>query len=200
MSIWIAVSDSLPAYRQGIMATLAEAGFHPEAPGDLLKWAQEVPRQVILMTLESDDDWELLTVVRASRPNLPVVAVIAATTVQAQVRAISNGAVATLPRDAKPETVREVLKAAVDGVSMLSVEVVRALVERPKAEPSGPSIGERELQWLRELAKGITVAQLAELAGYSERAMFRLLRNLYSRLGVKNRTEALMLAQKRGWL
>jgi DNA-binding NarL/FixJ family response regulator len=200
MSIWIAISDSLPAYRHGIMTTLADAGFHPEAPSDLLKWALQAPRQVILMTLESDDDWGLLAVVRASRPDLPVVAVIADSTVQAQVRAISSGAVATLPRDATPETVQEVLKATVDGVSMLSVDVVRALAERREARPDGRSIGNRELQWLRELAKGKTVAQLAELAGYSERAMFRLLRTLYSRLEVNNRTEALMLAQKRGWL
>jgi DNA-binding CsgD family transcriptional regulator len=42
--------------------------------------------------------------------------------------------------------------------------------------------------------------QLAEQAGYSERAMFRLLKNIYSRLGVRNRTQALMLAKDQGWL
>jgi DNA-binding CsgD family transcriptional regulator len=41
---------------------------------------------------------------------------------------------------------------------------------------------------------------VANLAGYSERAMFRLLRGLYARIGVRNRTEALMRAKERGWL
>jgi DNA-binding CsgD family transcriptional regulator len=45
-----------------------------------------------------------------------------------------------------------------------------------------------------------TVRQLADRAGYSERMMFRLLRDLYDRLRVKGRTEALMLARERGWL
>jgi DNA-binding NarL/FixJ family response regulator len=57
-----------------------------------------------------------------------------------------------------------------------------------------------QLEWLRALAQGITVAQLAERHGYSERAMFRHLRDLYARMGAKGRTEALMLANRRGWL
>jgi DNA-binding CsgD family transcriptional regulator len=62
------------------------------------------------------------------------------------------------------------------------------------------AISDREIEWLRTLAAGSTVARLAEGVGYSERAMFRLLRDLYQRLGVKSRTEALMLAQQQGWL
>ena len=52
----------------------------------------------------------------------------------------------------------------------------------------------------RELAGGVTVAQLAAQVGYSERMMFRLLRELYDRLHVRGRTDALMLARERGWL
>jgi DNA-binding CsgD family transcriptional regulator len=44
------------------------------------------------------------------------------------------------------------------------------------------------------------VGQLADQAGYSERAMFRMLRNLYAKLKVSTRTEALMHARERGWL
>jgi DNA-binding CsgD family transcriptional regulator len=50
------------------------------------------------------------------------------------------------------------------------------------------------------LATGMTVAQLAAKAGYSERAMFRLLRSLYVRMGAKNRTEALIRAYEHGWI
>ena len=49
-------------------------------------------------------------------------------------------------------------------------------------------------------AGGSTVAALANQAGYSERAMFRLLHGLYQRLGVRTRTEALIRAHERGWL
>jgi DNA-binding NarL/FixJ family response regulator len=56
------------------------------------------------------------------------------------------------------------------------------------------------LSWLRALAAGRTVAQLADQAGYSERAMFRLLRLLYQDMGVGGRVEALLRARDEGWL
>ena len=45
----------------------------------------------------------------------------------------------------------------------------------------------------------MTVNQLAAKARYSERMMFRLLRELYSRFGARTKVEALMLAREQGW-
>jgi hypothetical protein len=50
------------------------------------------------------------------------------------------------------------------------------------------------------LAGGSTAAERARAAGYSERTMFRLLRALYRKLPVRNRTEALMYARDHGWI
>jgi DNA-binding CsgD family transcriptional regulator len=47
--------------------------------------------------------------------------------------------------------------------------------------------------WLRELADGTTVSQLATKAGYAERMIFRLLRDLNSRFGAGTRVQALIL-------
>jgi DNA-binding NarL/FixJ family response regulator len=93
-----------------------------------------------------------------------------------------------------------VLVAAISGRSVLPVEVVRALtatgdVQRPDRIPP-----ETEISWIRQLTQGLTVARLAERAGYSERMMFRLLRDLYQRWGVANRTEAIIHARDNGWL
>ena len=56
------------------------------------------------------------------------------------------------------------------------------------------------MDWLRALAAGATVHQLAERIGYSEREMYRLLRAVYDRLGVPNRTQALVWATRQGIL
>jgi hypothetical protein len=56
-SVRIAVSDLLPVFRRGIMATLGDAGFDPEAPEDLAAWIPEEHRRVVLLTLESAEDW-----------------------------------------------------------------------------------------------------------------------------------------------
>ena len=67
---------------------------------------------------------------------------------------------------------------------------------RNSMKPWSPADNRR----LRELARGTTVGRLAADVGYSERMMFRLLRELYARLGAGNRTDALVKAQAKGWL
>jgi len=61
-------------------------------------------------------------------------------------------------------------------------------------------LSEQRLSWLCRLAAGSTVAELADAAGYSERAMFRILRQLYRDMGVENRMQAVLLARELGWL
>jgi DNA-binding NarL/FixJ family response regulator len=95
-----------------------------------------------------------------------------------------------------------VFEAAVQGTSLLPIEVVRILASpsEPPAEAPPDMPTTREIEWLQQLASGITVTQLAGQAGYSERAMYRLLRTLYEKLKVRSRTEALMRARERGWV
>jgi DNA-binding NarL/FixJ family response regulator len=201
MFIHIAVSDSTPALQRGIAAMLVEAGYRVEAPEDVVSWAQQEARWVVFMGLRSAEDWSRLEAVAKGRHGLTVVAMLEDTAVPIVVRAVAAGAAAVVSRDASPDTIRLALEAAVEGRSLLPTDVVENLLE--PVEPSrdrreGPS--ERELEWLRALASGLTVSQLASRTGYSERAMFRLLRQLYARLGVGNRTEALIRAQEQGLL
>jgi DNA-binding NarL/FixJ family response regulator len=201
MTVRVAVSDPLPVFRRGIMAILGDAGFDPEAPDDLMTWLRDEQRRVVLMTLQSPEDWVLLDRLRQDRPDIIVVAVLEEVSVATYVRALTCGAVAAVPRDAPPEGVKRVFEAALQGTSLLPTDVIRALASPSEPPPDAPEVpAAREIAWLRELAHGLTVVQLANRAGYSERAMFRLLRDLYARMGVRNRTEALMSARERGWL
>jgi DNA-binding NarL/FixJ family response regulator len=201
VSIRIAVLDPLPVFRRGLMAVLGDSSFEVRSPDDLLTWIREERRPFVLISLLSSDDWALLTRLREARPDTTVIAVLADASLHSQVHAILSGAVAAVPRDALPETLCKVFEAAVAGESLLPVEVVRALTSpQPMQEKDESTPSPVEIGWLRELAFGTTVAQLADQAGYSERAMFRLLRALYRRVGARNRTEALMRAQERGWL
>jgi DNA-binding NarL/FixJ family response regulator len=202
MSVRIAVSDPLPLVQRGIMAVLGDAGFQPEVPEDLLDWVREKQRRVVLFTPHAPERWKLLAELCDADADVLVVALLTETSVPTYVQAIESGAIAAVPRDAPPELVHQVFDAALEGKSLLPVEVVRVLAApRTVREPehqTGPSL--REIEWLQQLAGGATVGQLADRAGYSERAMFRLLRELYGRIGVKNRTEALMRGKEEGWL
>jgi DNA-binding NarL/FixJ family response regulator len=203
-SINLAVSDPLPMFRRGILATLSHVGFEPETPEALLAWIRREQHPVVLLTLESANDWNVLAELRNVDARALAVAVLVDPTIRCYMRAISAGAAAVVPRDALPETILQLVESAVAGRSVLPIEVVRALAScqgLPEADENDLSpLSPQEKDWLRHLADGATVAQLANGAGYSERAMYRLLRGLYSRIGARNRTEALMYAKERGWL
>jgi DNA-binding NarL/FixJ family response regulator len=200
MPVRIAVSDPLPAYRRGMLATLDAAGFDPETPTDLLEWVRQEARTVVLLTLETAADWSLLARLRQEPTDVVVVAILSDASPSAYVRAVVAGAVTALPRDAAVDVVKHVFDEAVRGFSVLPVDVVQALAAPHHRTEDGPEIDPQELGWLRGLADGATVAQLAERNGYSERAMFRQLRELYAKLRVKNRTQALLVAHRQGWL
>jgi DNA-binding NarL/FixJ family response regulator len=201
MLVRVAVFDPLPVFRYGLMEALGDVGVRSEAPDDLMAWVREEQRRVVLMTLRSAEDWTLLAQLRRARPDVVVVAVLEETDLSTYVRALAAGAVSAVPRDAPPEVVLQIFEAAASGRSLIPIEVVRILASSEDPAPESQELpSPREIEWLQHLASGVTVAQLADRAGYSERAMFRLLRSLYGRLNVRTRTEALMFARERGWL
>jgi DNA-binding NarL/FixJ family response regulator len=86
-----------------------------------------------------------------------------------------------------------------EGQAVLPADVL-ALLATTGPDADTPIAFPDRIEWLRQLASGRTVAELAGRAGYSERAMFRLLTAFYRDLGVRSRVEAIMLARDRGWI
>jgi DNA-binding NarL/FixJ family response regulator len=91
-----------------------------------------------------------------------------------------------------------VVRAAADGHTLMPRDIARTLC-RPRNGPP-PQLSPREREWLLRLADSWTVGGLARRAGYSEREMYRLLADVYARLGASNRTEALLFADRWGLL
>ncbi|GIF02126.1 response regulator transcription factor [Paractinoplanes rishiriensis] len=203
MFVRVAVSDPLPVFRRGILACLPEAGFESPTREELLRWARTAERRVVLLSVQVPEDWQLMADLCREPGDVLVVALLSEPTVPAYVRALAAGAAAAVSRDATPAEVREAFEAALDGRVTLPIAVVRAMTS-PGGSGETTVLDDRpaatEIEWLRHLAGGATVAQLAAHAGYSERMMFRLLRELYTRLGVGGRTEALMRARDRDWI
>nr|WP_296075685.1 DNA-binding response regulator [uncultured Actinoplanes sp.] len=201
MLVRIAVSDPLPLFRRGVMAALADAGVAAEAPDDLLAWVRTDERRIVLLTTRTPEDWTLLADVCGARNGTIVLAVVEEPSVTVHLQALTAGAVGVLARDTSPEQLREALTVVARGSSILPIAVVRTLAAQAGTAPpddAGTAPTAEEIGWLRALAGGSSVATVADRAGYSERMMFRLLRQLYARMGAASRTEALMRARAAG--
>lgn len=195
----VAVVDPLPLFCAGVAAALAAAHV-VEQPLDVLTWLHGRPTAVLIISLGSESDWSLLGAISSNYCNVAVVALTVDTNSAAGVRAVRAGACSVLRRAVRPELLRQAVDAAADGISLLPADVLRAMSggETPGRQPKSRLVSEEQISWLRALASGSTVTDLAARSGYSERAMYRLLRDLYDQFGVRGRTEALMRAQSAG--
>ncbi|MEU7769844.1 LuxR C-terminal-related transcriptional regulator [Micromonospora taraxaci] len=188
--------DPLPLCRRGVAAALGELGHAVDSPDDVVSWLGDADQAVVL-GLSRDFGWDVLADLHERRPALPILVLIDKPDLRSYVRAVKDGAAGAVARSCSPLELQRVFAALLDGQALLPVDVVRSLAtdDRATGVPS-----EQERSWLRQLADGGTVADLAERAGYSERMMFRHLRELYGRIPARNRTEALMYARDRGWI
>jgi DNA-binding NarL/FixJ family response regulator len=202
MEIRVAVVDPLPLYQRGVAASLGDIGITPDVPDDIWAWTADGGTEVVLLSLCAPADWQLLAELHAARPDTLLLALIDAPDTGAYLRALGSGAFGAMPRASFPAALQQMFTALVNGQVVLPVEVVRSLVDAQQrgVHVSTTMPSPQELTWLRRLADGRTVAQLAQSAGYSEREMFRRLRALYLKLPVRNRTEALIYARDMGWI
>lgn len=183
------VLERAASYRRGLEGALRDAGF---VVTDLDEAA------IVLAPLREPDDCAR---VEGCARSAVVVALIPDAEASSYAHALRHGASGAAAWDENPEQIVAAVTAAASG----SVCIPRATAAEMAAwgpDPHGtvPAIAEDEVEWLLELARGGTVVKLAERYGYSERAVFRKLADLYARLGVTGRAEALVAADRMGLL
>ncbi|MDN3354172.1 hypothetical protein [Actinomadura sp. DC4] len=201
MTVPVAVVDPLPMYRQGVVAVLSAAGHAVETPSDVLEWVRRVDRSMVLLTIESECSWDVLRQLHDVSVAHLVIALLEERSPTLGAAALRAGASSVLWRAVTAATLRRTVEATIDGQTVLPAAVTAVLTAGSVAGgATGWSPQLEQVAWLRQLAAGTTVARLAVQAGYSERAMFRLLRALYDHMGVGSRTEAIIRAQELGWL
>lgn len=99
------------------------------------------------------------------------------------------------------QLISETIQAGLENhVSEQRQRIVAKLPARtpPGAPPDYPSLTVRELEVLRSLSTGVTDRAMGEQLGVSERTIQYHLSNIYKKLGVKRRSEAIAWALKTG--
>ncbi|WP_157720257.1 DNA-binding response regulator [Friedmanniella luteola] len=191
----LAISDPLPVYRLGVAAALVDFGASVDTPSDLHSWCLDVPDRLAVLTVLTNQHWLLLEEL-GRLPHVSVIAVLADSNADAEFRAFNAGAVGVVRRDAEPEEFRRIVAAILEGCATIPVPVLRRLISQEPNVSGAPTSS--ELAWLSALAAGATVSDVAHRAGYSERMMFRLLAEVYRKLGTSRRIDAVMTAKKLG--
>jgi DNA-binding NarL/FixJ family response regulator len=185
------VAESAASYRRGLESAFRDQGWEVVGEGS--------EPDVAVVACRAGDECE--QVARWSAIAAIVVALVDPLDAKTLAHATGHGAAVATAWTASPERIVEVAEAVLRGDFLVPVEVGRELAAvGPDPHETRPQVTAVEAGWLRTLAAGATVAELAEDAGYSERSMFRHLAAIYGTLGAANRFEALLAAERLGLL
>ncbi|HBB33251.1 MAG TPA: DNA-binding response regulator [Cyanobacteria bacterium UBA9273] len=109
-------------------------------------------------------------------------------------RGLRAGAQGYLLKDAKPNELLNVIRIVHSGQQYVSPTVARKLVERM----NNPVLSERELEVLRLMARGLSNQDIGTALNIGESTVKSHVTRILSKLGVSDRTQAVIVAVKRG--
>ncbi|WP_295817867.1 response regulator transcription factor [uncultured Deinococcus sp.] len=210
-AITLLLVDDHPVVRKGTRELLegesdlhvvGEAGSGAEA----ITRARALTPDVILMDV-SMPGMNGIEATRAIKKEQPGVGVLVLTSYDddAYVFALLEaGAAGYLLKNASEDDLLGAVRAVAAGESALHPSVARKVLERFSANttptPPEDDLSPRELEVLRVAATGRTNKEIARDLDISPRTVQVHLANIFSKLGVGSRTEAVLYGIKRGWI
>ncbi len=193
----VAIWDPDPVFSVGLATTLRRTSLAVDDPDDYMAWAAEAGTRALVASMSIVNSGDRLTALRASKKDLAIVAVVEDDAIEETQTALTAGACSALPRHSKSSDFAAAVLAAFDGMSLLPRETLHNLSARATIEPPlRLTTGEEDL--LRALASGHTVSMLGSSFHYSPRQMHRQINRLYSKIGVANRSAAIVKATQWG--
>ena len=114
------------------------------------------------------------------------------------VAALDAGAVGYLLKDADPEDIIAGVRAVSRGESPLNPRAARQLLTARRASPSEVDLTPRESEVLVLVRHGLANKQIARRLGISERTVKAHLTSVFASIGVSDRTQAAVWAERQG--
>lgn len=210
-TIRVILADDHTVFRQGLKSLLAleedikivgEAANGKEA----IDYANQMHPDIIIMDINMPqlNGLEATKRIKADLPKIKIVILTSQGDDKSVFSLIEAGADGYLLKDVAAENLVSAIRDVNDGKSILHPEVTQKLLTRfvTKGEPAkqkpGDLLTDREIEVLQALSKGYTNQQIAEELYISQRTVQNHLHNIYNKLGINGRTEAVIYAMQEG--
>jgi DNA-binding NarL/FixJ family response regulator len=205
MPIRILIADDHSVVRQGLKMFLAldpelEVIGEAENGAEAVKLAGELQPDVVLMDLLMPvmDGITAIENIRATLPDIEVLAVTSVLEDTAVIRAIRAGAIGYMLKDTQADELCRAIKAAAAGQVQLSPEAASRLLREVRAPESPEALTDRETDVLRLLARGLANKEIAQQLSIGEKTVKTHVSHILSKLGVASRTQAALYAARVG--
>lgn len=212
--ITVAIVDDEPVIQTGLENLLKRSpgfacvGVYSDAES-AMKGLPLRPPDVLLMDIQLPglDGISAIRTLRGRLPNTEIIMLTALEDRERTFAAFTSGASGYLLKGTRPSKILEAIKEVYAGGAPMSASIARRLVKffgsennpvptasqpRVQAVASNSHLTARERQVLNLMAEGLLYKEAADRLGLSVDTIRAHLRNVYKKLGVRNRTEALL--------
>ncbi len=207
-TIRVVIADDHPVVREGLAAML-EREPDLEVVGEARDGQEAIERvaalrpDVVLMDLQMPrvDGVEAIRQIREHHSGVHVLVLTTYDDDESILRGVEAGARGYLLKDAPRDELFRAVRAVARGESLLQPAVATRLlnrVARKSAPPAPDVLTERELDVLRLLARGAANKEIGVELHISESTVKTHVANIFQKLSVSDRTEAVTVALQRG--
>jgi two-component system NarL family response regulator len=200
-AIRVLIADDHSIFRQGLATIISRAPdmvviAQAENGQQAIDLFQEHQPDVTLMDLRMPEveGVEAITAIRAGSKSARIIVLTTYDSDEDIYRGLQAGAKGYLLKETLPDELLNAIRAVYQGQQYIPPEVGAKLVQRM----SNPVLSERELGVLRSMAKGMSNADIAAALGISEGTVKSHVNRILSKLDVNDRTQAVIVAIKRG--
>jgi DNA-binding NarL/FixJ family response regulator len=163
--------------------------------------AEHRPDVLLLdLSMPDVDGIEVTKRLRDASPDTRVVVFTSFSDRERIVQALDAGAVGYLLKDAEPEELHAAVQAASRGEAPITPRAAAALLADRRERPAEVALTAREREVLALVVEGLANKQIARRMGISEKTVKGHLTNLFQRIGVADRTQAALWAERTGAL
>lgn len=211
-AIRIGLVEDDPHVRDGIARALSlQPGWRLHALAGSLSQAAKLPLtelELLLLDIGLPDGSGLQLLPQLPR-QLPVLVVSALGDEATVVQALEQGAAGYLLKEARAQELIASIQAVLDGGAPISPGVAAHLLRRmrqprpPEPHPKPPALDQltaRETEVLRILTRGYSYEETARLLGISRHTVGQHIKQIYAKLAVSSRSQAVYQAIQAGWV
>jgi DNA-binding NarL/FixJ family response regulator len=207
----VLIADDHPLFRNGMRALL-EADLDTEVVGEAttgeeaIEMAATLQPDVILMDLQMPrmSGIEATRSILHTSPHIRILVVTMYEDDHSVFTAMRAGARGYLLKGASPDEVLRAIAAVGSGEAIFSPSIATRLIDffanlQPTALPQAlPELTEREHEILTLLAQGLSNAAIAKQLGLSAKTVSNYVSNIFSKLQVADRAQAMLRARQAG--
>lgn len=190
--------------READMEVIGEAGDGEEA----VRLVKQLRPGIVLMDIAMPglNGIEATRQIKSTLPQTKILVLTAYDNPEFIAAMIEAGAVGYLLKNVRGKELTNAIRSAYEGESVLHPAIARVVFSHLRSPQTRPLhekpdvLSERELQVLKKGAEGLSNKQIATLLNIGPRTVQTHWRNIFDKLGVYSRTEAIVYCLRKGWL